>query len=167
MSSNFKDKFVKSTSDPTYVNVTGDTMTGPLVLYGNPTQALEAANKAYVDTLIANLSVSGPQGEQGVQGAQGPQGEQGLRGATWYVNGGPPSLTTGLEGDLYLNTVTSEVFQKINGVWAVIAGLQGKQGQQGPKGDPGPDMLSEKTDTGDFNILFDDEGTPLTEITQL
>jgi len=35
--------------DATYVNASGDTLTGPLVLAGFPTQALEAANKQYVD----------------------------------------------------------------------------------------------------------------------
>jgi uncharacterized protein DUF4082 len=35
--------------DPTKVSKTGDTMTGPLVLPGNPVQALQAAPKQYVD----------------------------------------------------------------------------------------------------------------------
>ncbi|MGI0075954.1 MAG: hypothetical protein ACREAU_00930 [Nitrosopumilaceae archaeon] len=39
-----------------YVDVVGDTMTGPLVLSGAPTIALHAATKAYVDTSISALS---------------------------------------------------------------------------------------------------------------
>lgn len=37
------------------VSKSGDTMTGPLLLSGNPTQASQAANKAYIDSLILNL----------------------------------------------------------------------------------------------------------------
>ncbi len=45
----------------TPVNVAGDTMTGPLLLSGNPTTTLEAATKQYVDL----LSVSSFNGRQG------------------------------------------------------------------------------------------------------
>jgi hypothetical protein len=41
----------------TFVNKTGDTMTGPLILSGNPTTALGAATKQYVDSADA-LKVS-------------------------------------------------------------------------------------------------------------
>jgi len=36
-----------------YVLKAGDTMTGPLVLPGDPTQPLQAATKAYVDAITA------------------------------------------------------------------------------------------------------------------
>lgn len=46
---------------PRGVRVSGDTMTGPLVLPGNPTAALQAAPKQYVDTMLplAGGTVSG------------------------------------------------------------------------------------------------------------
>lgn len=37
----------------TPVNKAGDTMTGPLILNGNPTNSAQAANKAYVDAVVA------------------------------------------------------------------------------------------------------------------
>jgi len=37
------------TADALYVNTTGDTLTGPLTLAGNPASALQAATKQYVD----------------------------------------------------------------------------------------------------------------------
>jgi hypothetical protein len=37
------------------LNITGGTMTGPIVLPGAPTQPLQAATKSYVDTSIANM----------------------------------------------------------------------------------------------------------------
>lgn len=44
-------------ADARYVNLTGDTMTAPLVLPGNPSSALQAAPKQYVDQQIAALPV--------------------------------------------------------------------------------------------------------------
>jgi len=40
-------------ADTLYVNIPGDTMTGPLVLPADPVNPLEAATKQYVDTLTA------------------------------------------------------------------------------------------------------------------
>lgn len=72
----------------------GDTMTGPLLLPGDPTAALQAATKGYVDDQIANNP--GPQGDTGPQGPQGPTGPtgpQGPRGATG------PTGPQGAKGD--------------------------------------------------------------------
>jgi hypothetical protein len=41
----------------TPVNIGGDTMTGPLVLYANPINAYEAATKEYVDNVATGLNV--------------------------------------------------------------------------------------------------------------
>lgn len=41
------------------VNKAGDTMTGPLVLSGDPTQPMEAATKQYVDTAISGIPTGG------------------------------------------------------------------------------------------------------------
>ncbi len=39
-----------------FVNRSGDTLTGPLVLAGDPTTALQAADKHYVDTSVTNVA---------------------------------------------------------------------------------------------------------------
>lgn len=44
--------------DATYVNVSGDTMTGPLTLNGAPSNALHAATKQYVDDLFATGGIA-------------------------------------------------------------------------------------------------------------
>lgn len=49
----------KETADPLYVNVFGDTMTGRLVLSGDPIGQMEAATKHYVDTAASSLSFTG------------------------------------------------------------------------------------------------------------
>jgi hypothetical protein len=45
-----------STLDGTYVNASGDTMEGMLVLYADPTADMDAATKGYVDQAIASYS---------------------------------------------------------------------------------------------------------------
>ncbi|MBE7159360.1 MAG: hypothetical protein INR62_13175, partial [Rhodospirillales bacterium] len=45
-----------------FVNRAGDTLSGPLVLAGDPTAALQAADKHYVDTSLANVASGFAQG---------------------------------------------------------------------------------------------------------
>lgn len=44
--------------DATYVNVTGDTMTGALTLHADPSAAMQAATKQYVDNLFATGGIA-------------------------------------------------------------------------------------------------------------
>lgn len=69
--------------------------------------------------------IQGPQGVQGPAGAAGPQGSQGLqgpagangldgeRGTGWFVGSGPPPAVVegARDGDLYLDTVSGDVYQ--------------------------------------------------------
>ena len=52
-----------SSLDDIYVKEIGDTMTGELILYGNPAQNLGATPKQYVDTEITN-AISGSEGSE-------------------------------------------------------------------------------------------------------
>lgn len=45
------------TLDDRYVNITGDTLTGSLILSADPTLALEAATKQYVDSAVASIDI--------------------------------------------------------------------------------------------------------------
>lgn len=47
--------FDETYGDARYVNLDGDTLTGALILAGDPTQALEATTKQYVDTAVTDL----------------------------------------------------------------------------------------------------------------
>ncbi len=58
-------------SSTPYVLKTGDTMTGPLILSGDPTAPLQASDKEYVDTQVAGLAA----GENG-KVSLNPQGTQ-------------------------------------------------------------------------------------------
>lgn len=106
-------------------------------------------------------------GIQGPQGIQGPKGDTGVRGTIWYRGTalvGTPStpivfedsnIANSIEGDMYLNTETDNVYQcvlsgdALTAKWIYIAnirGLQGEQGLQGEKGETG--ATGPKGDTG-------------------
>jgi Collagen triple helix repeat (20 copies) len=65
---------------------------------------------------------TGPEGPQGPQGIQGPQGEigpQGPSGASTFVSGvGAPTAGVGVDGALYLDTVSGRMYgPKAAGAW--------------------------------------------------
>lgn len=60
----------------------------------------------------------------GQAGEQGPQGEPGQDGNDWIVGSGEPQDSEGKDGDLYLDTTTAYIYQKIDGVWIFIDKLQ-------------------------------------------
>lgn len=51
------------------------------------------------------MNIRGPQGDQGDPGPTGP------RGATWFTGAGVPMTVPGaVVGDLYLDTITGDVY---------------------------------------------------------
>ena len=71
----------------------GDTMTGPLTLAGDPVAPFDAATKEYVDS-----QVSGEPGPPGIPGPAGPQGAQGPTGSAGAPGPAGPAGATGPQG---------------------------------------------------------------------
>jgi hypothetical protein len=110
------------------VDKTGDTMTGFLTLAANPTNALHAATKSYVDTSISTISLTpGPQGVQGIAGPVGPQGVAGPVGPIGLQGGSGPQGPAGPVGPV---------------------GPQGGPGPQGVAGPVGPQGPSYRFTSG-------------------
>lgn len=63
---------------------------------------------------------------------------QGSNAAAWLVGSGVPASSLGRDGDMYLNTVNGDVYQKSGGAWAKVANTIGPIGPQGPIGNTGP-----------------------------
>ena len=55
-------------------------------------------------------------------------GPQGIAGATWHSGLRDPSTVIGSDGDFYLRTANSTVWQKAGGTWSQIADLAGADG---------------------------------------
>jgi Head domain of trimeric autotransporter adhesin len=116
----------------------------------NPANATGSNNDLYLNTTTDSVfqKISGNwQKIAYLKGAVGTPGTSGTNGSTWLTGNNNPANGTGSDNDLYLNTVTDSVFQKISGSWQKIAylkgeagvqGVQGSQGAQGPQGPQGP-----------------------------
>ena len=87
----------------------------------------------------------GDQGEQGIQGEPGKPGEPGEDGSLWYSGEGVPSSDLGKEGDMYLDTSTSDVYQKGSDGWTKITNIKGDDGEDGEDGKNGSDGANGKT----------------------
>jgi len=99
-------------------------------------------------------------GGQGVPGEQGPAGKDGtvvIGGETDILTGaGAPADTLGIDNQLYLDTVSDDIFKKLSGHWTLqtnIKGAPGPAGLKGDKGDTGSQgvqgLKGDKGDTGD------------------
>lgn len=85
---------------------------------------------------LGQLAIQGPQGDIGPEGPVGPQGES----TQWYVGQGQPYIEANVNS-LYFDTTTSNIYQKQEGQWIMVANIKGNtgaQGPQGPKGEIGP-----------------------------
>ena len=74
--------------------------------------------------------------------APGEQGdgldEAGLTTSRWYIMEEAPGPDIGQNGDLYIDTLTSTVYAKLNETWVNVANIKGPQGDPGPAGPEGP-----------------------------
>jgi hypothetical protein len=65
--------------------------------------------------------------------------------AQWIVASGAPTASNGLDGDIYLDSETGSISQKIDGNWALKANITGPQGEKGAQGLQGLQGLQGET----------------------
>lgn len=87
-------------------------------------------------------------------------------GQIWHNGSSEPSNTIGVDGDVYLNTSSLDLFSKIAGEWNIVANIKGKvgndgkpgiDGQPGADGKPGLDGISIKSariENGELIIIL-------------
>ncbi len=59
------------------------------------------------------------------EGPAGPKGEPGKDGATWLVGVVDPATDAGVDGDMYLNTETFDLYVKADGAWVLQGNIKG------------------------------------------
>jgi hypothetical protein len=70
--------------------------------------------------------------------AQGPTGTPGTRGSLWSVGSAAPVTTAGqLDGDLYLDSSTGDVYEFVSGTWTSEGSIKGPEGSAGATGNAG------------------------------
>lgn len=110
-------------NDDTYIN------TGTGIFY-------KKSGEVWSQVFSMQTGPAGPSGTAGTNGINGTNGKTILNGST-----NPSNLSTGTDGDFYINTSTFIFFgPKANGIWppgTSLAGADGAAGPAGPKGDKG------------------------------
>jgi hypothetical protein len=82
----------------------------------------------------------GADGSNGMDGIDGMDGAPGADGGAILQGSGAPAAALGADGDIYIDTVSRDVYQKSDGVWTVVTNLSGgPPGPKGDQGDPGAD----------------------------
>jgi len=80
----------------------------------------------------------GPAGATGATGQTGATGATGAKGVTWWNGTGTPTTSLGSDGDFYLDLANGDVYNKVSGLWLIVANIRGAMGAAGVQGPPGP-----------------------------
>ena len=102
-----------------------------------PVHPLDAAVTVGQDVAIAISE----QGEPWLLGGGGGGGtSEDLRGEVeeWIGGTTPPTSAIGTPGDWYIDTVTGDIYENVNGAWVRRTNIMGPVGTQGPPGATGP-----------------------------
>jgi hypothetical protein len=107
---------------------------------------------------------TGPQGADGTDGTDGTNGTNGANGATWRTGSVAPSDSVGVDGDLYLNTATDDVYLRTAGTYSVVTNIKGSTGAAGTNGTNGTNGATWRDGSGapsnslgvDGDYYFDD-----------
>jgi hypothetical protein len=82
---------------------------------------LLARGKAYLTgSAYKSVGPLGPMVVPTVAGPQGPAGPPGTPGAIWYTGAGDPIIAVANEGDMYLDTVSGNVWRWAAGSWTMV-----------------------------------------------
>lgn len=92
-----------------------------------------------------------------IKGEQGSQGEAGQDGAAILSGALNPLENEGKDGDIYLNTMTSDIFQKIDGSWTQVVNIRGDDGITPHIGENGNWWIGDE-DTG-YSAVCDGESS--------
>lgn len=92
-----------------------------------------------------------------LKGEKGEQGETGKAGANWLSGIGNPTDSIGVDGDLYLNTLTYDLFIKKSGSWgSPICNIKGQTGENGYDR-----VLATRTGSADSSLVISESGVDL------
>ncbi len=130
---------------------------------GIPTMSIGQTGDLYLNTVTGDVYLKGAQGWgnpitnlKGATGSNGAAGENGTDGATWHTGENAPTIDANA-GDLYLDTLTGNVYKKGAQGWGnPIANIKGATGSNGAAGENGTDgatwYTGENAPTIDANI---------------
>ncbi len=83
------------------------------------------------DTWTKKGSIKGADGADGFNGKPGANGKNGKDGLSFLSGKEDPDDTLGVDGDLYINTETFDIFKKEEGTWTKTGNVKGEKGEKG------------------------------------
>lgn len=112
-----------------------------LILPGNPDDLCIDTSTGDVYRSLGNYDWTY---ETNLKGNEGTPGSQGLDGNQWFTGSGDPNgVFTANDGDMYLDTDTSDVYRCAGAEsWAYQTNVKGDTGDQGPQGEPGSKVFA-------------------------
>ncbi|AEQ60379.1 Collagen triple helix repeat containing protein [Acanthamoeba castellanii mamavirus] len=69
-----------------------------------------------------------------IPGIPGIKGDKGLTGSRIFLRNGVPQNNLGVNGDLYINSFTDDLYVKNNDFWSLVGNLTGEKGEKGQIG---------------------------------
>lgn len=105
----------------------------------------------YGTLLIFALTGCGGQrfeSEKGAAGESGPTGQSGINGTSIITKTGEPTSDIGKNGDTYLDSLTDNLYTKVDDVWVLVGNIKGQTGEQGIAG-----VKGDKGDKGDSGLI--------------
>ena len=101
---------------------------------------------------LGSCGFQGPQGEPGSQGEKGEQGNPGKDGSSVLSGVGAPSSELGKTGDLYVETVTGDIYCKVDGNWVKTGNIKGNDGKDGKDGKDGVSIVGISKTSSSKNV---------------
>ena len=102
---------------------------------GIPTMSIGQTGDLYLNTVTGDVYLKGAQGWgnpitnlKGATGSNGAAGENGTDGATWHTGENAPTIDANIN-DLYLDTLTGDVYKKNAQGWDLISNIKGETGE--------------------------------------
>ncbi len=112
-------------------------------------------------SLLTSCNATPEKGEQGIQGEQGEKGDKGDTGETGkdgtkiYTGDGIPNDNTGVEGDLYIDTSTWDIYVKGVSTWSKSGNIKGDAGNNGVDGESAYQTWLDNGHIGNENDFLD------------
>jgi hypothetical protein len=123
--------------------IAGPTGTSTLFGTGAPSSGLGNNGDSYINTSTYHLYTKAAGSWTDTGSLKGANGTNGIGNAI-FTGSGQPDASTSIDGDIWIDTATGNVYQKQSGAWSsVIMNIRGPQGQSGAAGAKG-----DKGDTG-------------------
>lgn len=103
-------------------------------LFSPANMSIDANGLITLNGVNTGVIIQGAAGPAGAPGAAGTNGTNGLNGKTILTGSSNPTSNQGVDGDIFIQTATFNLYLKVNGTWSLLTSLIGQAGPTGPSG---------------------------------